>query len=239
MSPFYEAAEVLAGTQSGEDAVQRAGILIVEDFPVLMAALASLLKQSRANTPLEATDSLDEARQRLEAVPRELLVVDISLQKNAGPTFIREVHQKDPGLPVLCLSLHDDVFFAELCFQAGARGFVTKADTPEEVVEGIEAVLKGQYFVSRKVKRRENLELEDGGPPRIRKPEDVLTEREFVVLQQIGEGRSSAEIARSLNLSRKTVQIEQVSIKRKLNLRTSFDLTQLAVRMFDKRLSYR
>ncbi len=219
--------------------MKRAGILIVEDFPVLMAALSSLLKDFRPDSALEATGSLEDGHRLLTESPRELLVVDISLQKSAGPKFIREVHLKDPGLPILCLSLHDDVFFAELCFQAGARGFVTKADSPEEIMHGIESVLGGKYFVSQKVRRRENLELDTGGPPRIRKPEEVLTEREFVVLKQIGEGRSSAEIARSLNLSRKTVQIEQVSIKRKLNLRSTFDLTQLAVRMFDKRLSYR
>jgi len=88
------------------------------------------------------------------------------------------------------------------------------------------------------VKRRDSVSFNAEGRPLFKQPDDVLTPREFDIMQKIGQGFSNRQIAEKLSVSRKTVQIQQVRIKKKLKLTNSFELTQLAVRMFDKTLRY-
>jgi DNA-binding NarL/FixJ family response regulator len=135
-----------------------------------------------------------------------------------------------PGLPVLVVSMHDEVIYAERVLRAGARGYVMKEAGGEALLAALRQVLAGQVYVSPKMSSR-ILEGMAGRKPRgSSSPIEQLTDREFEVFQLIGQGKSTREIAAQLSLSTKTVDVHRSHIKEKLNLGDVTALVRHAVR---------
>ena len=213
-------------------------IFIVEDYPILAEALSSVISREEDLRICRTATSEDEAIESILYLEPDVVLMDLSLKREHGPAFIRRIREQMPKLPIVVLSMHNDLFFAEICEKAGANAFTTKADEPSVLIEAIRIVLAGRFYMSPTVKRRDSVSYQADGKPVFQQPEELLTRREYDILQRIGEGFSNRQIADKLNVSRKTVQIQQVRIKKKLRLTNTFELTQLAVRMFDKTLNY-
>src|SRR5262249_40575735 len=132
--------------------------------------------------------------------------------------------------PMLMLSMHDEALYGERSLHAGAKGYVMKQEPPETLLQAIRQVLRGQIYLSEKVK--------DGIVNRIggnRPPEDAntlvqeLSDRELQVFQLIGDGYATHEIAERLHLSMKTVASHREHIKEKLKLKTGEELLRFAI----------
>jgi DNA-binding NarL/FixJ family response regulator len=135
-----------------------------------------------------------------------------------------------PGLAVLVISMHDESLYAERILRAGGRGYVMKQEGGKKLMEAIRQVLSGKIYVSEKMSSHilESFSghSRDAGKNTI----EHLSDREFEVLQLLGEGRGTREIASQLSLSVKTVDAHRANIKRKLKLKTGSELVHYAVR---------
>jgi DNA-binding NarL/FixJ family response regulator len=159
-----------------------------------------------------------------------LLLADISLPDKNGLEVIKDTQALHPGLAVLVISMHDETLYAERALRAGARGYVMKHEGGKKLMAAIRHVLGGQIYVSEKMSAKLLESFSGQSEPAGRRPMENLTDREFEVLQLLGQGKGTREIAGQIHLSPKTVEAHRANIKRKLNLKTGPELIRYAVR---------
>jgi DNA-binding NarL/FixJ family response regulator len=160
----------------------------------------------------------------------DLMLTDMTMPGRGGIEFLKDVHAMRPELPLLVLSMHDEVLHAERALRAGARGYLMKDAGAAKVLEVIRLVLSGQSYVSPQMSAR-ILDAVAGRRPRgSTSPIEKLSDREFEIFQLIGQGRSTREIAKQLNLSPKTVDAHRGHLKQKLELKDATSLVRHAVR---------
>lgn len=173
----------------------------------------------------------ENAQQAVDAVQRlapDLALVDITLPHKSGLELVKDLKAMHPALAILAISMHDESLYAERMLRAGANGYITKQQPPEELVKAIRQVLGNQVYVSKEVS--ESLLRRFSGRPQLnRSPMEILTDREFGVFQLIGEGKSPTDIARQLHLSVKTVAVHNANIREKLKLKSTAQLIRFAV----------
>jgi DNA-binding NarL/FixJ family response regulator len=159
-----------------------------------------------------------------------LLLVDISLPDKNGLEVIKDMQALHPGLAVLVISMHDESLYAERVLRAGGRGYIMKQEGGKKLMEAIRRVLSGKIYVSEQISGKILESLSDRGEQTNQRPMGNLTDREFEVLQMLGQGKGTSEIAQQLHVSTKTVDAHRANIKRKLNLKTGPELVRYAVR---------
>ncbi len=157
----------------------------------------------------------------------DIVLLDVTLKTVSGFEVIKNIHLFNPMLPVLFVSMHDEAVYAERALRAGARGYVMKQEPGEVVVSAIREVLKGNVYLSAKMQAKLLNRMATGHS----EPEQTinsLTPSEFEVLNLIGSGHSSQEIATLLNRSIKTIETHRFNIRAKLNLKDSAELIRYA-----------
>jgi DNA-binding NarL/FixJ family response regulator len=219
-------------------AVTERRILIVDDHPIFRQGMAQLLNHE---DNLHVCAEAETAQQAMDAVERlrpDLAIVDISLRGTNGIELLKSLRVIAPKLPVLVLSMHDEALYAERALRAGARGYVMKQERPERVIAAIHEVLKGELHLSSTMSNQMIHKLIQGGArEKMKSPIDRLSDRELEVLQLIGEGRGTRQIADELHLSVKTIESHRAHIKEKLNLRTAPEMMRFAVQWVNAGLS--
>jgi DNA-binding NarL/FixJ family response regulator len=208
-------------------------ILIVDDHPMMRNGLAQLIN----NEPdLKVIAEADNAGQAISLVAKnkyDLALLDISLPDKNGLELIKDLRTLRPELPLLVVSMHDEMIYAERVLRAGGRGYIMKQEGGEKLLTAIRQVLAGKVHVSEKMSVR-ILDVFSGHKfETAASPVQKLSDREFEVLQLIGKGVGTRAIAEQLHLSIKTVEVHRAHIKEKLDLKSSTDLVRFAVRWVD------
>jgi DNA-binding NarL/FixJ family response regulator len=204
-------------------------LLVLDDHPMMREGLAQLINHERDLTVCGEAGTGREAVELASKVSPDLVLADISLPDKNGLEVIKELRAFQPGLSVLVISMHDESLYAERALRAGARGYVMKQEGGKKLMEAIRQVLAGKIYLSEKMSTK-LLESFSGGAENSRTPIENLTDREFEVLQLIGQGKGTREIANLLHLSGKTVEAHRANLKRKLSLKGGADLVRYAVR---------
>jgi len=201
-------------------------ILIVDDHPLVREGLARLIDEEPDLIVAGSASDATSARIALGDLDPDFLVLDLSLPGSSGFHLIREVRETNPILPILILSMHAEPFNAERALQAGANGYITKADAPEMVLDAIRTIRGGDVFVSPELAGKLLSRMSTGPTGAI----SELSNRELEVFDLIGTGVSTKRIATKLVLSIKTVETYRSNIKRKLGLEDSSELVNYAIR---------
>jgi DNA-binding NarL/FixJ family response regulator len=128
---------------------------------------------------------------------------------------------------MLVCSMHEEALFAERVLRAGAMGYVNKQEATDKLIEAIHRVLDGEIYVSSQMARR-LLHTLVGGEIHDENPIEKLTNREMEIFQMIGQGLTTKQIARHLELSPKTIDAHREKIKAKLKLTNSAQLSRRA-----------
>ncbi len=205
-------------------------ILIVDDHPMTRSGLAYLINHQ---TDMLICCEAENAAGALEGVTRtkpDLVLTDFALPDRNGLELIKDIKALQPRLPVLVISMHEETLYAERVLRAGARGYITKEEGGEKLMQAIRHVLRGAIYVSDTMSAR-ILEIFSGGQTRKeRSPVEELSDREFEIFELLGDGLSTQQIAAKLHLSMKTVDAHRANIKEKLKLRTTSELISFAAR---------
>jgi len=204
-------------------------VLVVDDHPVLRQGIAQLIAlEDDMMVCGEAADAASALKVAQEQKP-DVAIVDISLKDSNGIDLIKDMLVRWPKLPVLVLSMHNESFYAERVFRAGAKGYVTKCEPSSKVIEGIRKVLEGEVYVSEKLATKMICKLMGGRIDSDGYSIDRLSDREFQVFELIGQGLQTREIARKLHLSVKTIDAHRENIKNKLKLENATELLKTAI----------
>lgn len=209
-------------------------LLIVDDHPLFREGLKTIIAGGPNFEVVGEAGNGREAMQMIGEKKPDLVLLDIALPDQTGIDMTGEIKRISPKTMVMIVSMHSKVDYIVKAFQAGATGYVVKDSAAERLLQGIEAVLKGEYFldssVSHKVVQRlmefpkEEAKITDRGY-------DALTSREQEVMVLLAEGRSAREIAEKLFVSPRTVENHRTSIMRKLDLHSNHELIRYAAKL--------
>lgn len=202
-------------------------ILLVDDHAVVREGYRRLIeKQKHMKVVAEAPDG-STATQLYKQFKPDVVVLDLSMPGKGGIEVIRHLRQRDEKARILIFSMHQNGAYALQAFQAGAKGYITKSSPPQMLVNAIRDVVDGKRPISPDVSRALALMRID---PETLAPEN-LSAREFEIFRMIANGKSTAEIAETLNLSPKTVANYHYLIKSKLDISTDVELVHVALRL--------
>jgi DNA-binding NarL/FixJ family response regulator len=200
-------------------AIPQARILIVDDHPAIREALSlRIARESDLMVCGEAVD-LADALEVAAATNPDVAVIDVALKTASGIDLIARLKARHETIRMLVWSMYSEEFYAERALRAGARGYITKEQPTEEIIEAIRQVLDGKVYLSPAM--AEKLLGRFVGPgtrASDRLTVNSLSDRELDVFRFIGQGFKTAEIAAKLHLSVSTVETYRDRIRAKLDL---------------------
>jgi DNA-binding NarL/FixJ family response regulator len=205
-----------------------ARVLVVDDHPIVRQGYVQLISSVPGYEVCgEAADSngaLNLARTKRP----NLAIVDIALKGSNGLEVIKSLKALDPDLKMLAASALDESLFAERALRAGALGFISKQEVVENLLDAVRRVLHGEIYLSPRMTQR-LLHTVSGQPhAQSLSPVQQLTDREVEVLQFLGDGLTTRQIATRLGLSPKTIDRYRDNIKHKLQLKNATELIRYA-----------
>src|SRR3954468_24462481 len=209
-------------------------IFIVDDHPLLRRGLAELINRETDMMFCGEAEDSPSALKAIAQVKPDLVIVDISLKGYNGIELIKNIKAFDQKIQVLVLSMHDESIYAMRVLKAGAKAYVMKQEVVDKVMEAIRRIRSGKVFVSEKVASRMLDQVVVGGDPAPDSPVDLLSDRELEIVNMIGSGLPTREIAAKLHISIKTVESHRARIKEKLNLHNAIQLVQFCVRWVEE-----
>ena len=198
-------------------------LVLADDHVVLREALKVLLEQQG----MQVVADLSDGQAAVDAVKLhapDVAILDVLMPGLNGVDAAREITRITPNIPVILLSAAEDARWVPAALQAGVRGFVNKVQASADLVEAIGEVRKGRLYVSPGASQAM---IDAWG----RKTEaDKLTPREQQVLQLIGDGKSTKEIAKVLHISVKTAEFHRGHLMKKLGVHDAASLVRRAIR---------
>jgi DNA-binding NarL/FixJ family response regulator len=209
-------------------AVPKKKILLVEDHPLFRAMLVQLIEKKLGLSVCGQADNIQRALRLIEQTHPDAAIVDLNLEGSSGLELIKDLTARDFGIPVLVLSMHAEGLYAERVLRAGAKGYISKRESPEAVASAIRALLDGRIYVSQRVNQTILNREGRGGKVARATGANLLSDREIEVFQLLGNGLSSREIAGRLHLGPTSVDSYRARIKEKLGIKTAAELYQRA-----------
>jgi len=210
-------------------------IFIVDDHTLVREWLSSLLRHEPDFVVCGQADSAPAALAAMSASPPAIALVDLSLKGGSGLDLIKDLRRHCPATQIVVLSMHEEIYFVERAFRAGARGYVTKRDSTHRIVEAIRTVLAGQVYAHADTLAQLTERMIGHAPARQPGSVELLSDRELEVFRRLGEGLGTRKIAAEMNVSMKTVQAYCARIKEKLGLANISELVHAAVRWVETR----
>ena len=213
---------------------QKKGILIVDDHPLCRKGLKAVLEPNNQFEVVGEAQNGAEALEMVRKLDPDLVVVDISLPDQSGIELTREIRNLLPEVRIMIVSMHSKIDYIAEAFQAGATGYVVKESASESLLQGLEHVSKGDYYLDSSLSQEVAKKLI--GP---RAKENLishstyggLTPREQEVMRLLAEGLSSKKVAEKLFISPKTVENHRTNIMHKLDLHSTVELVRYAVKL--------
>jgi len=220
------------GNYTGRYMPEPIKVLIIENHPIFSMGLSVMIKKLQDFQIIgEAVNSTDAMKIAKNEKPR-LVIMDIALGKESGLDLITQLKTLDSDILILVISMYDERFYSERVLRLGARGYIMKDRSVDNVKEAIKTVVSGKVYLS-ETERERILEAMTGENTRgindwvllLRK----LSNRELQIFSLMGKGFGTLEIASRFNLSTKTIDTHKEHIKLKLHCNTSLELRQLAI----------
>jgi len=158
----------------------------------------------------------DEEIEMIKIKRPDIVLLDINLQQASGMDAVPLIRKFSPGTRIIAVSMHNQLAYAKKMLQLGARGYVTKNSSHEEMLKAVDEVMNGRTYICTEIKeilsdQLMSNESEGAGAKN-------LSLREIEIIKLIKEGLSSKEIAAKLNLSYRTVEVHRHNILKKLKL---------------------
>jgi DNA-binding NarL/FixJ family response regulator len=201
----------------------------VDDHPIVRQGLGLLINREPDLVVCGEAEDAPSALQRMTSAQPDLMVIDISLDGPDGLELLKTIRLKEPILPVLILSMHEESTYAERSLRAGANGYIMKQEATERVLVAIRRILEGKVYLSERLTNKMLEQFVHGAGSSKNNPLMTLSDRELEVYRLIGVGHGTRQIADELHVSVKTVESYQAHIKEKLSLRNARELVQHAI----------
>ena len=205
----------------------KAKVVLADDHTIVTEGLRALLAPE-----FQIVAAVDNGRAAIRAVRDfnpAVIVLDISMPLLNGIDTAREIRQFDPKIKIVFLTMHSDLAYVHEAFGAGASAYVIKHSASLDLRLAIQRALLGRTYITPGVTEND-VDALLAGSRRAKKSSGQLTSRQREVLQLLAEGLSAKKAAAILNLSSRTVEFHKYRLMQQLNLRTTAQLTQFAIK---------
>jgi len=199
-------------------------IVLVDDHPIVRSGFRQLLELEPGWQVIAEVGSARELAAWMLHSTCDVLVLDLSLPDGDGLVMLRHLLAQRPDLAIVVLTMHDGALYVQDALAAGARGFVTKSSAPDELVDAIRAVGRGDTYLGTDVRDYDG----HGADGLSELPE--LTEREAQVFLLLARGHSVARVAATIGINAKTAYAHRTNIYTKLRLTSDHELRLLAMK---------
>ena len=215
--------------QPNPDLIRTSKVLIVDDHELVRDGLRQLIGKQQDLEVCGECSTFDEAKQQILAKSPDIVVADLRLKDSNGLDLLKWITERRPDVKVLVCSMHSENAYGERALRLGAKGFVSKVNAKDLVVTGIREILSGRLFFSeeltQQIMRRSGPCFNGSTDSQVLK----LSDRELEVLNLLGEGLTSEQIAERLFLSRNTIGTYRERLKIKLQLKNCSELSFFAI----------
>lgn len=209
-------------------------IVIVDDHPMFREGLKAIIGRDHRYEVIGEAGTGQKAVRMISRLKPDLVSLDVSLPDKSGLDLIADIIKCSPASKVLIVSMHFKTGHIAKAFEAGANGYVVKESATDRLLEGIAAVLNGEYFMDTVVSQQviqKLVGLKDK-PMQFADPSyETLTPREQQIMVLIAEGGSVKDIAEKLYISPKTVENHRSNIMNKLELQSTLELVRYAAKL--------
>lgn len=201
-------------------------VFIADDHFVVRNGLKQILSDEKDIDIIGEASNAEEILSRINPNNLDILILDITMPGKNGLDFLIEIKNKYPSIKIIMLSMHSEKEIVSRALKTGANGYINKDAIPEELVEAIRKVHKGQIFLSSSLRKDLIDELSQNNS---HEKHNQLSEREFQVFCLLASGNSLKEIAEELSINRKTVSTYRTRILEKFHLKSNSDLVVYAL----------
>ena len=206
-------------------------ILVVEDHELVRDALAGLLAEAPGMEVVGVASTLGEAKRLVEHHGPDVVLADLSLGDGSALDLVRWVRRSRLDARIVVITGFSNTFAAVEALSDGAMGYVLKAQSTADLLVAIRTVASGRSYVAPQVAAKLPPPSAGRRSMRARRSHglEALSHREREIFRHAVDGYATAEIARRLSISPKTVEFHRTNINRKLAVRTTADLVRFAV----------
>ena len=194
-------------------------LLMADDHHVILDALGVMMKNE---FDVLAVDSSQAVLNAVNEFHPDIAMLDINLPGGDGFTTARKLLEREPGLPIVFLSMYADPNYVQQAAQVGAKAYISKSAPAQELISTLHSVLQGSTLLPDKA----TVEA-DGSAAQISKSD--LTARQQEVLRLIAMGCSAKDIANQLNISVRTAEFHRAAIMQRLGLHSTAQMTRYAI----------
>ena len=201
-------------------------VLLADDHALVLEGFKKLLEEH-----CQVVGSVEDGRSLLDAAKRlrpDIVVMDISMPKLNGLDAARRLRKIVPQARLIFVTVHADQDYVHQAFKAGASAYLLKRSAGSELLQAINAVQRGDYYVTSLI-AKELVQLATSGTEPGPDSQGSLSMRQREILQLVAEGLTLKEIALTLNLSPKTVEYHKSKLMEELGLHTTAELTKYAL----------
>ncbi len=202
-------------------------VLVADDHEIVRQGLAQILEDTPGVEVVAQTGSAEQVAALVGRCLPDVLVLDYCMPDLDAPAVIQRVRAVLPSVKILVLTIHESVHYAARALESGANGFVVKSAAVRELVAAIQAVHRGEVFLSSRIRRPGSHPAGKGRETRLGIPS--LSPREFELLRMLGGGLGLKECARRLDVTSSTASTYRARLLEKLSLRTTPDLIRFAI----------
>jgi DNA-binding NarL/FixJ family response regulator len=204
--------------------------LVVDDHPLFRQGLVSVIGNNQHYQVVGEATNISEALDLVKETAPHVVLIDISLHEENGLELVKTLKSLYPDVTSLVVSMYDEIIYASSALKAGARGYVMKQEAASTLIQAIETVVKGKIYLSADMRERllDSMVLQDSKSDL--DPVEQLSVRELEVLRLLGQGFGVSEIAETLNLSAKTINVYRDNIKHKLAIADARELRKFAIK---------
>jgi DNA-binding NarL/FixJ family response regulator len=200
-------------------------VLLADDHALIRQGLKILLEKQGFQVVCEASDG-QEALSLVEKTQPDIAIIDISMPILNGVEAAREMKKSAPRTKVILLTQHDEDQYVTEALRAGVRGYVLKSQAADDLIHAIQEVCRGSVYLSPNISRA----VVDAYLSKTYITTDPLSGRERQVLQLVGEGKSTKDIAVHLGISTKTAESHRARLMKKLDIHETASLVRYAIR---------
>ena len=205
-------------------------VLIADDHEVVRRGIRALIQEQPGwQVVAEVTNGRDAVAKANEFQP-DVAILDISMPSLNGLDATKQIAKVSPGTKVLILTVHDSDPLISKVLQAGARGYILKADAGRDLITAAKALLSDKTFFTPKVAQIVMDGYLDKGPKASEEGSSQITGREREIMQLLAEGKSNKEVGTILGIETKTAETHRSNLMRKLDCHSVAGIVRYAIR---------